>query len=150
LYYSYRTRSGQVLPGIRLATSQDGLRWTKAGQILSCTPGSYDAKYYEWHQILKLGQDYVLVSECFDGHHWCAGAAHSKSAAVGWARSEKPLLRHSGVPGSFDVHHVATPAIFDVGSRVMLFFQGGNNPDHYALSNWDIGVAVSDPIEEKR
>jgi predicted GH43/DUF377 family glycosyl hydrolase len=148
MYYSYRTRSGHVLPGIRLATSDDGLHWKKIGQILSCTPGAYDAKYYEWHQILKLGDDYVLVSECFDGTHWCAGVAHSKSALGGWTKSEKPLLQHSNVPGTFDVHHVATPALFEIGSRVMLYYQGGNNLDNYIMSNWDIGTAVSSPIKE--
>jgi len=147
MYYSYRTRSGEILPGIRLARSADGLHWTKTGQqILSRTPGSYDSRYYEWHQILKLGSDYVLLSECFDGKHWSVSAAHSTSPGTGWTKKDTPLFERSGVPGAFDVHHVATPAIFDVGSRVMLFYQGGNNPDNYIMSNWDIGVAYSEEL----
>jgi predicted GH43/DUF377 family glycosyl hydrolase len=147
LYYSYRTRTGQVLPGLRLATSTDGVHWTKTGrQILSCTPGSYDAKYYEWHQILKLGRDYVLLSECYDGKHWSIGAAHSVSPTTGWIKRETPLLEPSRVPGAYDEHHVATPALFDVGSRVFFFFQGGNNLGNYMLSEWDIGVACSEPL----
>jgi predicted GH43/DUF377 family glycosyl hydrolase len=144
MYYSYRTRSGRVLPGIRLATSADGLHWNKTGQqILSGTPGSYDSRYYEWHQILKLGMDYVLLSECFDGKHWCVGAAHSTSPLTGWIKKDTPLFERSGVPGTFDVHHVATPAIYEAGSRVMLFYCGGGNLADYMLSKWDIGVAYS-------
>jgi predicted GH43/DUF377 family glycosyl hydrolase len=147
MYYSYRTWSGKVLPGIRLATSTDGLHWSKTGQqILSCTPGGYDSCYYEWHQILKLGRDYVLLSECFDGTHWSVGAAHSASPSTGWTKKNTPLFERSGVLGTFDVHHVATPAIFDIGSRIMLFYQGGNNIDDYIMSNWDIGVAYSDEL----
>ncbi|MGA9364924.1 MAG: hypothetical protein WBW16_11230 [Bacteroidota bacterium] len=147
MYYSYRTRSGEILPGIRLARSADGLHWTRTGkQILSCTPGMYDSRYYEFHQILKLGRDYVLLFECFDGKHWSVGAAHSTSPTEGWVKKDTPLFERSGVPGTFDVHHVATPTIFDVGSRVMLFYQGGNNPDNYIMSNWDIGVAYSEEL----
>ena len=146
MYYSYRTGS-DILPGLRFATSEDGLHWEKTGQqILSCTPGGYDSHYYEWHQILKLGLDYVLLSECFDGTHWSVGVAHSASPATGWVKRDTPLFECSGAPGAFDVHHVATPAIFDIGSRIMLFYQGGNNLDNYIMSNWDIGVAYSEEL----
>lgn len=141
MYYSYRTPT-QILPGIRLAISRDGLHWEKTGiEILSGTPGSYDACYYEWHQIVKLGRDYVLLSECYDGTHWSVGAAHSTSPTSGWIKKETPFFERSDIPGAFDVHHIATPAIFDIGSRVMLFYQGGNNLENYIFSNWDIGVA---------
>jgi hypothetical protein len=145
MYYSYRTKSGTVLPGIRLATSSDGLHWNKTGrQILSSTPGSYDSRYYEWHQILKLGRDYVLLSECFDGKHWSVGVAHSQLPDTGWTRKDTPLFERSDVPGTFDVHHVATPALFEIGSRVMLFYCGGNNLADYISSKWDIGVAYAE------
>jgi predicted GH43/DUF377 family glycosyl hydrolase len=147
MYYSYRTKSGSVLPGIRLVRSTDGLHWKKTGQqILSCTPGSYDSRYYEFHQILKLGRDYVLLSECYDGTHWSIGAAHSLSPTEGWVKKDTPLFERSDAPGAFDVHHVATPTLFAIGPRVMLFYQGGNNLENYILSNWDIGVAcLSEP-----
>lgn len=147
MYYSYRTWAGAILPGIRLATSADGLHWSKTGQqVLSCTPKGYDSRFYEWHQILLLGGDYVLLSECFDGTHWSVGAAHSRSPGTGWVKSDRPLFERSGTPGAFDEHHVATPAIFDIGSRIVLFYQGGNNIDNYIMSNWDIGVAYSDQL----
>lgn len=150
MYYSYRTPTA-ILPGIRVATSTDGIHWNKTGrEILSRSPGWYDSHYYEWHQILKLGHDYVLLSECFNGSHWCVGAAHSTSPMSGWVKKDTPLFEHSGIPGAFDVHHVATPAIFDIGSRVMLFYQGGNNPENYIWSNWDIGVAYSEELTSSR
>ena len=55
MYYSYRGKDG-ILPGIRLATSTDGKKWTKhfnaddprgMGQIFRSTPNAY----YEWHQV---------------------------------------------------------------------------------------------------
>ena len=143
MYYSYRTVQGKTLPGIRLAVSDDGIHWRRTGkELLSCRPGTYDSKYYEWHQVIKLGDDYVLLSECFDGKHWSIGAAHSKSPTSGWAQSDKPIFESSGVPGAFDEHHVATPAFYDLGDGPMLFYQGGNNIKDYIYSNWDIGIAT--------
>lgn len=144
LYYSYRTQT-RVLPGIRVAVSQDGLHWEKTGQeILSVAPGGYDSRYYEFHQALKLGEDYVLLSECFNGSNWCLGAAHSQHPTEGWQKSPRPLFERSDIPGSFDVHHLATPTLFEIDGKAMLFYQGGNNAENYIMSNWDIGVAVAE------
>nr|MBP8954593.1 hypothetical protein [Armatimonadota bacterium] len=145
MYYSYRTAE-RTLPGIRLAVSADGLHWEKTGrEVLSVEPGGYDERYYEFHQALKLGEDYVLISECFDGSHWSIGAAHSKQPDRGWEKSRSPIFERSDLSGTFDVAHVATPTLFDIGGQTMLFYQGGNNAEDYIMSNWDIGVAVAPP-----
>lgn len=143
MYYSYRTATA-TLPGIRLAVSPDGRHWEKTGQdVLTVAPGGYDAQYYEFHQALKLGEDYVLISECYDGAHWSIGAAHSKHPDRDWVKSPRPLFERSAIPGAFDVAHVATPTLFAVDDRLLLFYQGGNNEADYIMSNWDIGVAVA-------
>jgi hypothetical protein len=86
------------------------------------------------------------LSECFNGKNWSVGVARSISPTDGWVKKDTPLFERSGVAGTFDVHHVATPAIFDVGSRVILFYQGGNTPDNYSISSWDIDVAYSEEL----
>ena len=66
MYYSYRGKDG-VLPGIRLATSPDGkvgqgslTRMTRGhGTDFESTPNAY----YEWHQVFKVDNTYVLSIE---------------------------------------------------------------------------------------
>ena len=78
MYYGYRTVS-QVLPGIRVATSVDGRSWTKhTGDVLSKgAAGSYDDHYIEWHQVFKLGTNYVMVYEAYDGANYSISLAQS-------------------------------------------------------------------------
>jgi hypothetical protein len=55
MYYSFRTPT-DILPGIRYATSKDGINWTKqdTGNIISRGIGSDpDTKYFEWKQCFK-------------------------------------------------------------------------------------------------
>jgi hypothetical protein len=92
MYYSYRGKDG-TLPGIRLATSHDGKTWTRQfnaddprgmGQIFSSTPGAY----YEWHQVFKTGETYVLCIEVGVDHgtRWRPGLAVSTDPVRGWTQ----------------------------------------------------------------
>ena len=91
MYYSYRGQDG-TLPGLRLATSRDGKTWMRhfndkdprgMGQIFESTPNAY----YEWHQVSKIGDTYVLAIEVGTekGKRWRPVIAVSKSPATGWA-----------------------------------------------------------------
>lgn len=81
LYYSYQ-EAGNILPSVRVATALSPLGpWTKyrvGGDLVSILntgrlegkpdiAATYDYRQIEWHQIFKLGDDFVLVYECYSG-----------------------------------------------------------------------------------
>ncbi len=103
IYYSYRGKDG-ILPGIRLATSNDGKTWVRhfnagdprgMGQIFPSTPNAY----YEWHQVFQSGNTYVLSMEVGVGHA-PAGVRSSPSAITrrrgGRSSTSTPCSRRSG------------------------------------------------------
>jgi hypothetical protein len=147
MHYSYRTAT-KTLPGMRLAVSDDGVHFTKPGkQILSVGPeGAFDSWYIEWHQLSKIGGQYVELYETYNGKNWSIGMATAARPDDELTRSPmNPVFERSGVPGTFDEVHVATPAIFRINGRWLLFYSGANlpstNPASYNYSHWDMGIA---------
>lgn len=144
MYYCHRGNYG-TLPSIRLATSPDGVAWTD--QNITSWPqgaaGTYDDTYKEWHQITKIGDTYVLVGECYDGQRWTIGAATSPTPDGVFTKRPAPIFAGSGVPGSFDEVHTATPAIYNLNDRWFLFYQGTDVPvsQNYSFGYWSIGMA---------
>ncbi len=153
MYYSYRTAS-TTLTGIRYATSSDGQTWTKQGctDILSLgPPGASDSLYMEWHQILKIGSDYLLTYEGYNNSSWTANLAHSTSPGSGWAKSSSnPVFGPSFVGSTWDQNHVATAAYYQIGGTWYLFYQGAASAiggTAYTTGHWSLGMATlgSDP-----
>jgi hypothetical protein len=147
LYYCYRT-AGATLPGIRVATSPDGLAWTKIGNVLNIgAAGTWDNKYIEHAQIYYLGGHYVLIYEAVGdliGKPWSHGLAYSETPTDVFTKySGNPFFTSSGVAGAFDQYHVATPYLFNHDSIWYLFFQGGNVSVPYGISDWKMGMAYS-------
>ena len=143
MYYSYR--GAEILPGIRYATSADGKRWVKQGDgdILSRGPeGAPDSRYFEWHQVFKAFNKYVIVWEAFNGKEWAVCMASANSPEGPWTKSPKnPIFRPSGIIGTFDKTFVATPAFYLIKSKWFLFYQGASDGGNYIYNTWDIGAA---------
>ncbi|MHC4444725.1 MAG: hypothetical protein ACYTBZ_09895 [Planctomycetota bacterium] len=147
MHYSYRTAT-RTLPGIRLAVSDDGINFTKPGtEILSVGPeGTFDSLYIEWHQFFKIDTEYVELYEAYNGKNWSIGMACSKNPACKFTKSVmNPVFEKSGAAGSFDKVHVATPAVYRINGRWLLFYSGANlinsHVHSYSYSNWDMGIA---------
>jgi hypothetical protein len=145
MYYSYR--GAQTLPGVRYATSSDGITWTKQGcvdVISKGAAGQPDSQFIEWHQIQKIGSYYVLSYEGYDGTKWTENIAYSSFPHTGWQKSQiNPVFAPSG--SGWDSHHVATPAYFQIGSTWYLFYQGTTAPQggfSYSSGNWSLGIAT--------
>ncbi len=153
LYYSYRGKDG-TLPGIRLATSQDGKKWTRRfnaedprgmGQIFRSTPGAY----YEWHQVFKVGATYVLCIEVGVDHgaRWRPGLAVSTDPVKGWMQLDLDTMLQTKWSGLYDdrtLYHVATPALYLINGKWYLFAQACGRPanDDYIDGAWEMwGVA---------
>jgi hypothetical protein len=149
MYYSYRGKDG-VLPGIRLATSQDGKTWTRhfnaddprgMGQIFESTPNAY----YEWHQVFKVGETYVLSIEVGVEHgaRWRTGLAVSVDPVKGWKQLDLDTVLQTKWGKVYDdatLYHVATPAFYPIDGKWYLFTQAcGGAPDkHYIDGAWEM------------
>jgi hypothetical protein len=158
MYYSYRGKDG-VLPGIRLATSHDGKRWTRRfngddprgmGQVFHSTPGAY----YEWHQVFRVGATYVLCIEVGvdRGARWRPGLAVSRDPLRGWAQLDLDTMLQTKWSGLYDdrtLYHVATPALYRIEGQWYLFAQACGRPgnDNYIDGAWEMwGVACDRAI----
>jgi len=158
LYYSYRGKDG-ILPGIRLATSPDGKRWTRhfnaddprgMGQIFPSTPGAY----YEWHQVFKVGGTYVLCTEVGvnQGARWRPVLAVSTDPVRRWTQLDLDTMLQTKWQGLYDdrtLYHVATPALYRIEGKWYLFAQACGRPlnGNYIDGAWEMwGVACDRAI----
>ncbi|MFN0120924.1 MAG: hypothetical protein ACKV2V_10510 [Blastocatellia bacterium] len=130
--YSYRTAQ-QTLPGIRHATSRDGLRWTKTPgpDLLTAAPG---AQYVEWHQVYKINGRYVMLYEAYNGGvRWGANVAVSDKLTGGWRKLPGVFADQTAWANYADetMFHVATPAIYRIGGHWYLYFQAARAGPYY-------------------
>jgi hypothetical protein len=155
MYYSYRGKDG-ILPGIRLATSHDGKKWTRhfnaddprgMGQIFRSTPEAY----YEWHQAFRVGETYVLAIEvgANRGARWRPALAVSKDPRQGWTQLDLDSILQTKWRGLYDdrtLYHVATPAFYSIEGKWYLFAQACGKPanDNYIDGVWELWCIVCD------
>lgn len=155
MYYSYRGKDG-TLPGIRLATSDDGKTWTRQfntkdprgmGQIFVSTPDAY----YEWHQIFKIGDTYVLSIEVGPerGKRWRPVIAVSRKPDQGWAQLDVDTVlqtKWEGVYTDDTIFHVATPAFYPIEGKWYLYAQACPLPAsrNYIDGHWDLWAFACD------
>jgi hypothetical protein len=148
MYYSYRGKNG-ILPGIRLATSSDGKTWTRhfnpddprgMGHVFDSTPGAY----YEWHQVFKKDDTYILCIEVGPqaGQRWRPVLAVSKHPTKGWTQlSPDTILQTEWTLYRDDAfYHVATPALYQIRGQWYLYIQACAQPGtgNYIDGRWDM------------
>ena len=156
MYYSYRTASA-TLPGIRVASSSDGITWTRANggaDILSRGGvGTYDHTFFEFHQIQKIGSNYIITCEVYggpegvaDGSTWHNALYYSTNPTSGWARTaSNPVLGGSGIAGSADRYHVATPWWAFINGTWRIFYQASSTDPfttYYIGATWTVCEAT--------
>jgi len=148
-FYSYRTAK-KVLPGIRLATSPDGKRWTKVSgpDILAAAPESV---YIEWHQTYKIGGRYVMFYEGYNGGiRWGANVATSSSLTAGWRKLPVDLINQTRWPNYSDetLFHVATPAIYQLNHQWYMYFTAAHS-GYYINQHWALWGIECDEVVKK-
>jgi len=157
MYYSYRTAAA-TLPGIRVCSSADGLSWTRqnggADIISRGAPGTYDCTFFEFHQAIKLGSQYIITCEVFDGptdghadgHTWAEAMYYSSNPTSGWARTaSNPVFEGSGVVGDPDRYHVACPSWAYINGTWRLFYQASDSDPTtigYINALWTVCMAT--------
>jgi len=144
MYFAHSTAAAHD-PSIKLATSSDGISWTDTGtEVWAIDLGefAYDRANIEWHQIIKLGTKYTLVSEVYDDARERIALAQCDTPNGTFTKLNQPIFHPSGTPGSFDIHNVATAAIYKINGIWYIYYVGSaaygaaqyNNP-------WDMGMA---------
>ncbi|MFN7930263.1 MAG: hypothetical protein U0Y68_20525 [Blastocatellia bacterium] len=146
--YSYRTPKA-VLPGIRLAVSRDGRQWTKVAgaDLLSAAP---ESQYIEWHQVYKIGKQYVLLYEGYNGGtRWGADVAVSSRLTSGWRKAPTLLIDQTRWLNYSDetLFHVATPALYQFQRKWYLYFQAAHS-GYYIRQHWALwGMACDEMVQ---
>lgn len=142
MYYTSSTVNNFWTPNqYRVASSSDGIHWTKGGVIVSTGPG-WDSRYLEQCKVYQASDGIILTYEGYSGSQWCIGAATSSNPLGPFTKwSGNPIFRPSGVPGTFDQYHVATPYFYRMSQKVYLFYQGGDSSS-YDMASWNIGLAA--------
>jgi len=158
--YSYRNPAAgtdHVLPGIRYASSSDGLTWTKvATDVLSQGPKVWEAQFMEWKHFFKLGDYYYVTWETgYAGPSGLGGTygfgltgpfganiARSLSPNTGWVKSplDASIMQPSGVVGTFDRFHSGAAAFHLINGTWYDIFGGANIQDQ-RNAKWAIGIA---------
>jgi hypothetical protein len=155
MYYSYRGKDG-TLPGIRLATSPNGKKWTRRfhaddprgmGQIFRSTP----AAYYEWHQVFKVGATYVLCIEVGVDHgaRWRPGLAISTDPARGWTQLDLDTMLQTKWSGRRRARTTSSAALYLIDGKWHLFAQACGQPanNNYIDGAWEMwGIACDRAI----
>jgi hypothetical protein len=143
MYYSPRYTPGTPY-GIDIATSSDGLTWTKTGTAAVRRGPTYDNVYLEGGQILALGSDYVLL---YNGNsqtdYWTINLAYSNTPNATFEKyGSNPYWTGSGSGG--DSTSVAVPLLVEpTPGRWILYYQGSQQ--YQPASLWDVFAAEYSP-----
>lgn len=124
IYYTGYDNSSSKLQ-IGLATSADGIEWTKHGDDPVFPGGPTGSWYYSVRQPTVLF-DEGIYKMWFDGSNnggWRIGYATSPDG-VTWTMDPASPVLLAGEPGSFDGGGVGEPSVVKVGSRYHMLYSG--------------------------
>jgi hypothetical protein len=117
------------------------------GHIFASTPGAY----YEWHQISKIGDTYVLAIEVGTekGKRWRPVIAVSRYPDRGWVQLDVDLVLQTNWVGLYrddTIFHVATPAFYRIEGKWYLYVQACPRPanGNYIDGHWDMWAIACD------
>ena len=125
---------------IGLATSPDGITWTKypGNPVLDLgLAGSWDDYHVKYPSVLFDGIEYKMFNEGFDGSAYKIGLATSQDGVVWTKHPDNPVL-DLGPPGEWDDDEgIGVPSVLFDGTEYKMWYNGSDG------SNWRIGYAIS-------
>lgn len=139
----YTGWSGSGKYKIVLATSTDGIKWTKRTlPVLSTSASGWDAGSVYCPTIIFDGSTYAMWYSGTDSAHklWLIGYATSKDG-ISWKKSTDNPVLSQGPAGSWDSYDsVDNQGVVLVGSTVMLYYSADQVADGKLVS-YKIGLA---------
>lgn len=135
VYYNFYSGFDGSVWHTGLATSADGLNWTKAGKVLS--PQEPEGGYIAGNgSALRVGDDFLYWYQV--GKQPRIALARSPDGRA-WSRLPAPVL-NAGPRGSWDERGVADPYVVRFGGMFYLYYLG---QDRAAKTRQRLGVARS-------
>jgi predicted GH43/DUF377 family glycosyl hydrolase len=130
---------GESKIGIKLATSNDGITWTKTETTLVPlgSAGSYDDNNVEGGQLLKYGSTWTILYNANDGAEWSIGIAYREEINSQFIKKTTRFFQKAAT--GWDSHHVAVPFIHDFDGQQVMYYQAGTSPNPDEID--DIGAA---------
>ncbi|MBN1954803.1 MAG: hypothetical protein JW900_07110 [Anaerolineae bacterium] len=138
MWYSGQDATDQWQIG--LATSTDGLTWTKhaANPVLTVgLPGAWDNTEVSFATLLYDGQTYSTWYSGYDGTYRQIGYAWSNDGLV-WTRHPTPVLSY-GADDAWDNNLVGNASVLFDGTQYHMWYGGWQSP----VGHWRIGHATS-------
>lgn len=136
LYYS---AWGAALESIGLATSPDGVSWSRRAQpVLEPSPGAWDSSDVAVPCVIKEDGIYKMWYYGGEGISNYIGYATSADGIV-WTKHPEPLLRPS--PGAWDGGQLAAPWVVHDASGYKLYYMATSGGPSW---DWQIGLATGD------
>lgn len=135
---------GQSVIGIKLATSSDGINWTRTETIVIPlgTDPEYDSARVEDGVLYKFDGRWVILYSCFGGpgtDHWSIQAAYNNNESPDSAFTKVTQPYFELKSGNWDAFLVACPFLYFHEGEWLLYYQGGNGvPETNAFN---IGIA---------
>lgn len=118
--------SGAVNASIGLATSQDGINWTKQGIVLQKgNAGDWDGNFIESPAAYYDSSSgvYAMWYSAQDTAGWIRIGLAASSDGSNWVKYPTPVLDH-GNPGSWEDMFVAVPALIRSGHVFEMWYSG--------------------------
>ena len=146
MYYSGTNSSG--VSAICLATSYDGIRWTKYASnpvLQKGTAGAWDVTGVYFASVYDTGvvgaKRYRMLYEGYNSTNFAIGYAYSADG-LSWTKGGSNPVISKGAGGAWDNTHTGTPSnIILVGSTYYVYYGGQDG------TNWKIGLVTFTDFE---
>ena len=140
---------------IGLATSSDGLRWEKLGQVLGPgEPGRFDERGVGTRHVLRINGEYVMFYEGVDGAGYYSIGLALSDDGIRWRRDGdgEPVFSHARKgSGLWDAQAVGTPCVVPMqDGSFRMYYVGANEGGDQLSTRFQIGLAVSEGSDFRR
>ena len=138
-YMWYQGKNALIKTRFGLATSADGINWTKSSSnpVLNLGPsGAWDDARIADPDVLKINGTYYMWYAGMDGSTWRIGLATSADG-INWTKSSSNPIMNPGPSGAWDDVWVTSPVVMMMGSTYHMWYSG------YDGSAWRVGRATS-------
>jgi len=115
---------GRSAVGIKLATSNDGITWTKTGTVLVPlgASGAYDDNNIEGGQFLKVGGKWIILYNANRSGIWYVMLAYSDEIDAVFTKRSEPYFRAS-TGTQWDNLVVAVPMLQEFPAHRVMYYQ---------------------------
>lgn len=140
MYLMYYSGNDGSIMRIGLATSSDGLAWTKYGGNPILSASSWEGWWVVGPSVIFDGSIYKMWYTGYDGSHAPSGYQRigyaTSSDGITWTKNSNPVL-DVGNTGDWDSLYVSHCTVIHYGSLYQMWYGGGNytGPDHSRIGH---------------